>query len=87
MGSITIRNIADEIKSAARLEAAKNGRSMEAELRALLERTYASAKLDRAARLRAMSGREAVQHLIKVAGGVGLDIPEREAEEIEFPDL
>ena len=71
MGSVTIRNIADDTKNAARLEAAKNGRSMEAELRHLLERTYATAKTDRKARLRAMSGKEAIAHLIKVANGAG----------------
>lgn len=87
MGSVTIRNIADEIKQAARLEAARNGRSMEAELRLLLERTYGSATQDRAARLRAMSGQEFVAHLIKVANGATLELPPREAEEIGYPDL
>ncbi|MEQ1549256.1 MAG: hypothetical protein ABL918_11520 [Chakrabartia sp.] len=71
MGSVTIRNVDDAIKSNARLAAAKNGRSMEAEIRALLERTYAPARDDRVARLRAMSGKEAIQHLIKVANGAG----------------
>ena len=87
MGSVTIRNIDDAIKQSARLTAAKNGRSLEAELRALLRRTYGQASDDRAARLRAMSGKEAVAHLTKLAGGVGLDIPSREHEEIEFPKL
>lgn len=87
MGSITIRNVDDEIKRGARLAAIKNGRSMEAEIRGLLERTYRSTEDERAARLRAMSGKEAVAHLIAVANGVGLDIPEREHEDIEFPDL
>jgi antitoxin FitA len=86
MGAVTIRNIDDAIKRNARLAAAENGRSLEAELRALLEKTYA-ARDDRAARLRAMSGKEAIAHLIKIAGGVGLDIPERETEDMEFPDL
>ncbi len=87
MGSVTIRNIADDIKNAARLAAAKNGRSMEAELRSLLERTYAPQKPDRAARIRAMSGRELVDHLIKVANGAELELPTRDAEAIEFPEL
>jgi antitoxin FitA len=87
MGSVTIRNIADETKNAARLEAAKNGRSMEAELRALLERTYAPAAQDRGEWLRSLSGKEAIAHLIRVAGGIGLDIPERQAEDIEWPEL
>ena len=87
MGSITIRNIGEEVKRGARLIAAANGRSLEAELRELLRRTYANAGDERTARLRAMSGKEAVAHLIKLAGGVGLDIPDREHEELEFPKL
>ena len=87
MGSVTIRNIDEEIKKGARLVAAANGRSLEAELRDLLRRTYAHAGDDRAARLRAMSGKELVAHLIKVANGAELIIPEREAEDFEFPEL
>lgn len=86
MGSMTIRSIDDRVKSAVRLEAARNGRSMEAELRALLERTYLPSN-DRAAWLRAMSPKEAIEHLIKMADGVELDTPEREAEDFEFPEL
>jgi plasmid stability protein len=70
MNAVTIRNIADEVKRNARLAAAENGRSLEAELRALLEKTYAN-RDDRGARLRAMSGKEAIAHLIKVANGAG----------------
>ena len=77
MGSITIRNVDDAIKSGARLAAANNGRSLEAELRALLDRTYAPAKADRAARIRAMSGEDWVNELIELAGGVGLELPTR----------
>ncbi len=87
MGSVTIRNIDDTIKSNARLAAAKNGRSLEAELRALLERTYAPAHQDRATWLRGLSGRELVGHLARVANGATLELPVREAENVEFPDL
>ncbi|MCR2833942.1 FitA-like ribbon-helix-helix domain-containing protein [Parerythrobacter lacustris] len=87
MGSVTIRNLNDAVKRNARLAAARNGRSLEAELRALLERSYADSTDDRVARLRAMTGAEAVAHLIKLANGVELDIPPREHEEIEFPEL
>lgn len=87
MGSVTIRNIEDEVKRGARLVAAANGRSLEAELRDLLRRTYAGAGNDRAARIRAMSPREAIEHLVAVAGGVGLDLPEWNDEAIEFVDL
>lgn len=87
MGSITIRNVDDAIKQGARLEGVKNGRSMEAEIRALLERTYHPTRDERAERIRAMSGAEFVAHLIAVADGETLDLPPREHEEIEFPDL
>lgn len=66
MGSVTIRNLDDTVKRNARLTAAANGRSLEAELRLLLERTYADARNQRAAQVRAMSGAEFVDHLIKI---------------------
>jgi antitoxin FitA len=87
VGSITIRNVEDEVKRSARLVAAGNGRSLEAELRALLKRTYTPTAQDRGEWLRSLSGKEAIAHLIRVAGGVGLDLPEREAEAIDWPEL
>lgn len=87
MGSVTIRNIDDEVKRGARLAAAANGRSLEAELRDLLQRTYAKAGDERAARIRAMSGKEFVAHLIKTANGVTFELPEREAEDMDWPEL
>lgn len=77
MGSVTIRNIDDEVKRGARIIAAAKGRSLEAELRDLLHRTYAKVGDDRAARIRAMSGAEFVAHLVKVANGATLELPER----------
>lgn len=87
MGAVTIRNIDDLVKHNARLAAAANGRSLEAELRALLVKTYLPAQDDRAARIRAMSGPEFVQHLIRTANGADLQIPPREAEDVEYPEL
>lgn len=81
MGSVTIRNINDAVKESARLAAARNGRSLEAELRALLERTYAKTLDERTARLRAMSGAEFVDHLIRTANGATLELPERTIDE------
>jgi plasmid stability protein len=66
MGSVTIRNLDDAVKRNARLAAARNGRSLEAELRALLERVYADEKSERAARIKAMSDRGFVEHLITI---------------------
>lgn len=77
MGSLNIRNIDDAIKQNARMAAAANGRSLEAEIRALLERTYASVDNDRAARIRAMSSRDFIAHLIETAGGAELELPDR----------
>jgi antitoxin FitA len=76
MAALTIRNIDDAVKANARLAAARNGRSLEAEVRALLERTYRPPEDDRAARIRAMTGSEFVQHLIKVANGATLEVPD-----------
>jgi antitoxin FitA len=89
MGSVTIRNIDDTVKAGARLAAAKNGRSLEAELRALLKRTYTPQIDDRAAKIKAMSPKEFIQHLVKTANGadIGQYIPPREAEDFEFPEL
>ena len=69
MAALTVRNVDNAVKANARLAAARNGRSLEAEVRALLERTYRPVEDDRAARIRTMTGHEFVQHLIKVANG------------------
>lgn len=87
MGSLTIRNVDDTVKQGVRLAAAKNGRSMEAEIRALLEQTYASATEDRASRIRAMTGEEFVAHLIAVANGAGEGVFDVEPEEFREFDL
>ena len=76
MGSVTIRNIDDAIKQSARLRAAANGRSLEAELRALLIKTYGDEDDERARRIRAMTGREFVDHLVRTANGATLEIPD-----------
>ena len=87
MGSVTVRNIGEEVKRGARLAAAANSRSLEAELRSLLTRTYAPVIDDRAARLRAMSGREAIAHLIKVANGAGEGVFDDDEGEFREFDL
>lgn len=76
MGSVTIRNLDDRVKRNARLAAARNGRSLEAELRALLERAYDDSPGERAARIKAMSSAEFVDHLIRTANGATLELPE-----------
>ena len=89
MGSITVRNIDEAIKQGARLEGIKHGRSMEAEIRALLERTYRPARDERTARILAMSPKEFIAHQIATANGADIEqfIPARESEAVEYPDL
>ena len=77
MGNLTIRNIDDAAHHNARKTAAANGRSLEAELRALIERTYTPPADEHAVRIRAMSGREFIDHLIATANGAELELPER----------
>ncbi|MBL0925004.1 MAG: hypothetical protein IBJ12_11140 [Sphingomonadaceae bacterium] len=77
MGNIMIRDVDDTAKRNARLAAAANGRSLQAELKALIERTYTHADNERAARIRAMSGKEFIDHLVRTANGANLELPER----------
>ncbi len=77
MGAVTIRKLDDAAKRHARQVAAANGRSLEAELRELIERTYGTGTSERAARIRAMSGADFVDHLIAVANGATFELPER----------
>ncbi|WP_156678967.1 FitA-like ribbon-helix-helix domain-containing protein [Sphingomonas profundi] len=82
MGSITIRRLDEVAKRNARQVAAGKGRSLEAELRELIERTYGEGTdFDRAARIRAMSNADFVAHLVKTANGATLELPERTIDE------
>ena len=78
MGSVTIRNLDDAVKRNARLSAAANGRSLEGELRALLEKTYSVSET---------KGESSIQRLIRLGQGLNLEIPPREHEDIDFPSL
>lgn len=77
MGSMTIRNVDDAIKQGARLAGVRNGRSMEAEVLALLERTYRPPQDERTLRILAMSPAEFIAHLVATANGAELELPER----------
>lgn len=46
MAMLTVRNLPDEVHKALRIRAAYNGRSMEAEVRKILEETVKDAPLD-----------------------------------------
>ena len=71
MASITIRNLDDDIKLRLRIRAAKHGRSMEEEARAILRRA-----MDEAAPPRNLAA--AIRARIAPLGGVDLDLAARE---------
>ena len=72
MASITIRNLADDIKRRLRVRAAEHGRSMEEEAREILRQGVgeSASPRDLAAAIRAR---------VASFGGVELDLPTREA--------
>jgi plasmid stability protein len=82
MGSITIRKLDDATKLNARQVAASKGRSLEAELRDLIERTYGQAESEHVARIKAMSNAELIDHLIAITRpGYDLELPEKVIDE------
>lgn len=85
MGSVTIRNLDDAIKHKARLAAAANGRSLEAELRLLLERTYASA--DKARQSKVLPKDDWVQDLVRTANGAGDGVFDPELQPLREFDI
>ncbi len=82
MGAITIRKIDDALKQAMREEAAAKGRSVEAEVRDLLERTYSRKHGDGR-----RPGENRIEYLIRIAPDMtGFDLPERQPiREPRFP--
>lgn len=79
MGAMSIRNLDDDVISHLRVRAARHGRSMEAEVRAVLS---ASVREDRSSRSLMSEWRRSFAEL----GGVDLDIPPR-TEMPRVPDL
>ena len=71
MPVLTIRNVSEETKRRLRIRAAKHGRSMEAELREILDRA-----LDRAKPAENLG--QAIRRHFGALGGVELELPERE---------
>jgi len=75
MASITVRNLDDNVKKRLRKQAAENGRSLEAEVRDILNRSTALPKPTQF-----KTGLDLVRPLLDFAakhGGVTLDIPPR----------
>ncbi|WP_417594718.1 FitA-like ribbon-helix-helix domain-containing protein [Parasphingorhabdus sp.] len=89
MGSVTVRKIDDATKQSLREVAAKQGRSIEAELRALIERTYGPKKTGSSDDLPDKKvGENRAEYLIRIAPDCDpLDIPSRDRgiPDPEFP--
>lgn len=78
MADISIRNLDDAVRERLRLRAAQHGRSMEAEIRVILEDA-----------VRAGRGESLIERLVAAAtsaGGTELDIPRR-TDAARTPDL
>lgn len=71
MASLTIRGLDDGVKSALRVRAARNGRSMEAEARAILAAAVPASQT--AGRLG-----QSIHELFADVGGADLDVPARD---------
>lgn len=71
MGSLTIRNLDDALKTSLRIRAARHGRSMEEEVRVILRGALESSTGE--------SLGEAGRGLIAPLGGVELEAPPRDA--------
>ena len=81
MATLTIRDLDDELKTRLRVRAAANGRSMEAEVRAILRETLT--KPDPVGGL----GSRIHQRFAEI-GGVDLELPERRAGDrpVDLPE-
>lgn len=82
MATLTIRNLPDRVKERLRVQAAENGRSMEAEARMILEESLGVGPAVDIAWV------EALYELGNEFGGIELDVPEFERYEApDFSDL
>ena len=83
MASITIRKLDDSAKAKLRIRAAENGRSMEEEARAILERAVQQPSAPRSRGNMA----ERIRSRFAPLGGVELDIPSRSGSNRRIPDF
>lgn len=72
MASITVRNLDDDLKAQLRLEAARQGRSMEEQVRVILRNALSQQPT------RGLGTR--IHQQFAAAGGVALDLPSRADE-------
>jgi antitoxin FitA len=84
MATLTIRNLDPEVKKRVRVRAAENGRSMEAELRQIINDAVSNAPDATQETGRDLA--EAIRRRFAPYGGVELDIPPREVGR-EPPDF
>ena len=77
MGSITIRNLSDDVKKRLRKQAAENGRSMEEEAREILDRETAVPVRARPIPKTGLDLFRGIREVVEKYGGVELDIPPR----------
>ena len=84
MATLTIRNIDPEVKKRLRVRAAENGRSMEAELRQIVNDAVGNAPDATQETGRDLA--EAIRRRFAPYGGVELDLPPREVGR-EAPDF
>jgi plasmid stability protein len=75
MASITVRNLDDNVKKRLRKQAAENGRSLEAEVREILDR--ASQQASATPPLNGLDFFKPIRDVVEKYGGVELDIPQR----------
>ena len=76
MASVTVRKIDDNTKRVLRLRAARNGNSLEQELRSLLMRT--AEEEERLQSRKHDNLYDAIRELVDKHGGIELEIPPRE---------
>lgn len=73
MATLTIRNVDPEVQKRLRVRAAQNGRSMEAELRQIIQDAVSSGAETEETNLA-----EAIRRIFAPLGGVELELPPRE---------
>jgi len=73
MATLTIRNLDDELKSRLRIRAARNDRSMEEEVRVILQQAVRDT--DDTVATRGLGTR--IRQRLEKTGGVDLELPER----------
>ena len=84
MATLTIRNLDEEVKRQLRIQGAKNDRSMEAEARAILEKSLLTTETNIGLASR-------IREIVTPYGGVNLDLPDRKKDASDkrltvFPD-